>query len=232
MSNREFDDFNRGHIQHRNSLGRMNGDLGRMRQKMARGEQDPYDHSQSISEWSERFPPDEEYNQRKETLLKVGIKVRTRVGWDHKDTVPMLMIFVDALPEHEQPEAHIEEQPDRFRRRHSRWTSERLINPNVERHVTIGKLTDIETFPDWKQKLYRIYGKFNNKTIWLYPKSISRNSTLALDPEKDPIASDPYIQEFHTSDVRWNPINDDRNDPNYYNDSNWTSNVPEIHISM
>ena len=118
MSTREFDDFNRGQIQHRPSLGRMNGDIARMRQKLARGEQDPYDQSQSISEWDERFPPDEEYNQRKETLLKVGIKVRTRVGWDHKDTIPMLMIFVDALPEHEQPEAHIEEQPDRFRRRH------------------------------------------------------------------------------------------------------------------
>ena len=46
--------------------------------------------------------------------------------------------------------------------------------------------------------------------------------TLVLNPEHDPIASDPVVQEFHNTMEVWN-----RDD-----DGNWTADVPELHISM
>ena len=163
------------------------------------------------------MPPADEYNARKEALLRVGIKVRTRVGWSHLDHPPMLMIYVDALPEDEQPEA-----PDRFRRRHSRWTSNATINPAVHHHITICKADDLTRFDDWWYKLYYIYAKFENKVVWLYPNNITSGSTLELDPERDPIASDPVVQELHSRTLKQNP----------QEDGSWTSVVAPLHVSM
>ena len=203
--------------------------------RWTRGDTDPFDQANGIT-WERRMPPDDEYYERVDTLKQIGIKVKTSVAWSHLDRTPSLMIYVDALPHGEQPNGLITIKrppaPDRFVRRHSRWTANEIENPQVQPHITIGKATDIETFPDFEHKLAHIYSKFDKKVLWLYPFNVTRGSTLELDPHRDPIASDPIIQEFHSRTLKYNAINPDEDDPGYNDPANWNTVVPALHISM
>ena len=190
---------------------------------------DPYDRALN-REWPQRMPPDNEYDERKDTLLNVGIKVRTHVRWSHMYNPPSLMIYVDDLPENQQPEAwvrdrsvpRVEGEPDRFKTRHSRWAADLTTNPAVHHHITICDAKDLESFDDWKFKLHYIYAKFDDKVLWLYPYNITSGSTLELDPEKDPIASDIVVKELHSKSLKYN----------YHEDGSVTTRVAPSHISM
>ena len=186
-------------------------------------QKDPFDWNADRPDES-RFPPTGEYSERRDALLKVGVKVRARVGWSHLDHPPSLMIYVDALPENEQPEARVQQSdvPDRFRTRHSRWTSDETINPAVHYHITICKADELRSVDQWRYKLYYIYAKFDDKVLWLYPYNITSGSALELSPQMDPIASDPVVQEIHSKHLKWNR----------QADGSWTSRVAPLHVSM
>ena len=218
-----FNEFNARNLRLRPAMSRMLGDIMERDRRVARNEIDPYDEGQERT-WESRMPAQDEYNERRQALLDVGIKVRTRVRWGHLMHPPSLMIYVDALPEREQPEAWIPEPgtTNRFRSRHTRWTSEATTNPAVHRHITICTADDIQHFEHWRYKLYYIYAKFDDKEVWLYPNNITSGSTLELDPVRDPIASDPIVQELHSRTVKWNQ----------QDDGSWTSRVAPLHISM
>jgi len=228
-----FNEFNERNLKLRPAMHRMRGDLTERDRRWGTNDRDPYDEGLERS-WEQRMPPDDEYDERKDTLLKVGIKVRTRVRWSHLVHPPSLMIYVDALPENEQPEVWVPERgtTDRFRRRHSRWTSEATTNPAIHRHITICNANDIQHFEHWQYKLYHIYAKFDDKVLWLYPNHITSGSTLELDPVRDPIASDPVVQELHSRSTKSNPINADETAPGYNDPSNWVDVVAPLHISM
>ena len=218
-----FEDFNRQNLGLRPAMDRMQRDIRERDRRWWDDDRDPYDDSQERS-WEQRMPPDDEYNERKDTLLRVGIKVRTHVRWGHLMHPPSLMIYVEALPDDEQPEASVRQRdtPDRFRSRHSRWTSEATTNPAVHRHITICNADHLRSFDNWQYKLYYIYAKFDDKVVWLYPNNITSGSTLELDPDRDPIASDPVVQELHSMTLKHNQ----------QEDGSWASVVAPLHVSM
>ena len=54
-----------------------------------------------------------------------------------------------------------------------------------------------------------------------------------LDPENDPIAQDPIVQEFHNKLKKWSAVHThDRGDPKYNDADNWIEVVPDMHIPM
>ena len=204
-------------------MDKMKADMVTRDDRWTRDDKDPYDDDAEVHE-DVRFPEQGEYDERKDTLMKAGIKVHTHVKWSHLMHPPSLMIYVDDLPAHEQPEASVQDQAvlDRFKVRHSRWTSEATTNPAVHRHITIVNADEIKTVDDWWHKVYYLYTKFDDKDLWLYPNFISKGSCLYLDPEKDPIASDPVVQELHSKNLKWN------RQP----DGSYLSRLDGLHVSM
>ena len=158
-------------------------------------------------DWGDRMPPREEYDKRSEKLLRLGIQVRTRVKFDtFTPKNPLLVIEVDKLPEWN----------------YTDWVSNATINPSVHRHVSIIYWDDLVKIDDWEHKVDELYKKFDHKNLWLYGNWVTNGGTLVLDPERDPIASDPIVQEFHSTMKKWNKDED----------GNWIAIVPDMHISM
>jgi len=220
-----FEEYNAHHLElspEGPARMQMEHDFAEMLRKRERGVRDPYGRD---LEWEERMPSDNEYWERVETLKAIGIKVRTTCKWGVLFATPMFMLDVEPLAGQEQ--VH-----DRMRNRYSRWTSERPSNELVHRHITIIDADKLITVPDWQRKLLYIYQKFNHKNLWLYTERITTGSNLNLDPERDPVASDPVIKELHSYTFKFNPIIDDKEHPDYWNDSNWKTVHPEMHISM
>ena len=170
-------------------------DYEKMHRREVRGETDPFDWGQERTD-AQRFPPEDELDMRKAVIEQAGIKVHTHVAYSHLDNPPTLMIYVNAWQDRDQPEGIVEVN-DRFVSRHSRWTANLTTNPAINRHITIAKISDIRTLPNWQYKLAYIYSKFNDQDFILIPTHVSRGHTLVLDPERDPIASDPIVQELH-----------------------------------
>ena len=218
-----FNTFNRDSLRLRPAMHKMESDLKERDRRWWADERDPYDAS-SEKTWEQRMPPDDEYNERVDTLKRVGIKVQTHVRWGHLMHPPSLMIYVDDLPLEEQPFVNVRRQdaPDIFKQRYSRWTSEATTNPAVHRHITICNAEDLRSFDHWRHKLYYLYTKFDDKALWLYPKHVTSGSTLELDDQLDPIASDPVVQELHSKTLTHNK----------QEDGSWTSTVAPLHISM
>ena len=219
----DIEDFNRPNLLLHSGISKMERDLTESDRRWYAREKDPYDEAHERA-WGDRMPGNNEYNERSDALLNAGIKVRTSVRWSHMDHPPSLMIYVDDLPEHEQPEAWVNDRtaPDRFKARHSRWTSDRTTHPAIHRHITICTAEDLRSFEDWRFKLHYIYAKFDDKVLWLWPDNITSGSTLELDPQRDPIASDIVVQELHSKTLKYNR----------QEDGSYTTRVPPLHISM
>ena len=168
--------------------------------------------------WEERMPPDDEYRARSDRLVRYGIQVHTQVRLDTATRAnPLLLILVDKLPDWNA----------------SDWVSNATVNPSVHRHVSIVHWDDMETVPDWRNKLESLYEKFDDKHMRLYGTRVTSGGTLVLDPKKDPIASDPIVQEFHNKNLKWNPVHThEKDNAKYWEKDNWESVVPEMHVSM
>ena len=158
-------------------------------------------------EWHDRFPHNRAYENASWYLLHRGIKVRTQVDlsflFGHEN--PLLVIQVDKQPDWDE----------------SSFISHRTSNSLLHRHVSIGPMKKIkELIPDWNNKLERLYLKFHDRDLWLWAKRISSGATFELSTY-DPIASDPIVQEFNTTNIKWNE-----------HDGEWVPNVPDLHISL
>jgi hypothetical protein len=58
-------------------------------------------------------------------------------------------------------------------------------------------MSHLEQVENWQTRLANIFSKFNDQDVILIPYYISRGQVMYLDPEEDPIASDPDIQALH-----------------------------------
>ena len=74
----------------------------------------------------------------------------------------------------------------------------------------------------WNDKLRRLYETFHDRDLWLWGARVSSGATLELSDAIDPIASDPIVQEFHTTLLKWNE----------QKDGTWLPNASPLHISM
>ena len=161
------------------------------RQRRQTGYVASFDYNQGVN-LEDRVPDANELREREEALLRTGIKVQTTVGFSHFTPDPLLVIYVDAWQGKDQPQ-------DMFDSRFTCWTTERTSNPAVHRHISIAYMSDLERVNNWQTRLANIFSKFNDQDVILIPNYISRGQVMFLDPNEDPIASDPDVRALHST---------------------------------
>ena len=159
------------------------------RQRRHMGYVAPFDYNQGV-DLRDRVPNENELQEREDALLHTGIRVQTTVGFSYFTPDPLLVIYVDAWEEKDQPQ-------DMYHTRFTKWTTEATSNPASHRHISIAYMSHLEQVENWQTRLANIFSKFNDQDVILIPYYISRGQVMYLDPEEDPIASDPDIQALH-----------------------------------
>ena len=135
---------------------------------------------------SRRYPPHEEYEDRKTALRERGIRVKASVKfsyWDNRN--PNLQIVVNRVNSARNP----------------LWlTNSTVYGWRTPYHITVGRFDeDIKPIEGWKRHVRRLIDKFHDKEVHLVVSGFSRNGNVFLDLDRDPIASDPDFKILHAA---------------------------------
>ena len=133
------------------------------------------------NEWWERGHDGFTYDFIHRRIRERGVWVRTRVQWmttmETATEYQLLAITVKPMTEHGEY-----------------FPTRRPTNPWSPYHVSICFSTD----PHTPQDIHYIVERFDNKTLHLQvvPSDGPTGTMLQLDPERDPIASDPVVRKL------------------------------------
>ena len=138
-------------------------------------------------EWDDRWMNKAETEQRRIQAREQGIRVLCTVEWGTDTPTNPLLLIHTALS----------------RNSPAYFPSHATKNAASGWHVSICRMNDVKTaLPnDWWALTVLVFEKFHNREVWLFstPWWTNKDTGLTLDPQVDPIASDPTIQTLNAT---------------------------------